>query len=30
VLRNSFEGAFVDAEDKTLWIEELDTVFAAS
>ena len=29
VLRNSFEGAFVDDEDKNLWIEELDTVFAA-
>jgi adenosine deaminase len=30
VLRNSFEGAFVNEEDKALWIEELDSVFAAS
>ena len=30
VLRNSFEAAFVDDEDKALWIEELDSVFAAS
>jgi adenosine deaminase len=30
ILRNSFEGSFVDEEDKTLWIEELDSVFAAS
>ena len=29
VLRNSFEGSFVDDEDKALWIEELDSVFAA-
>jgi adenosine deaminase len=29
VLRNSIEGAFVDDEDKALWIEELDTVFLA-
>jgi len=29
MLRNSFEGSFVDDEDKTLWIEELDAVFAA-
>ena len=30
VLRNSIEAAFVDDEDKALWIEELDSVFAAS
>jgi adenosine deaminase len=30
MLRNSFEGSFVDDEDKALWIEELDSVFAAS
>jgi len=30
VLRNSFEASFVDEEDKALWIEELDSVFAAS
>jgi adenosine deaminase len=29
VLRNSIEGAFVDDEDKALWIGELDTVFMA-
>lgn len=29
LLRNSFEAAFVDEEDKALWIEELDSVFAA-
>ena len=29
MLRNSFEGSFVDDEDKGLWIEELDSVFAA-
>jgi adenosine deaminase len=30
LLRNSFEGSFVDDEDKALWIEELDSVFAAN
>jgi adenine deaminase len=30
MLRNSIEGSFVDDEDKGLWIEELDSVFAAS
>jgi adenosine deaminase len=30
MLRNSFEGSFVDEEDKALWIEELDSVFAAN
>jgi adenosine deaminase len=30
MLRNSIEGSFVDAEDKALWVEELDTVFAAA
>ena len=30
MLRNSFEGSFVDDEDKGLWIEELDSVFAAN
>ena len=30
MLRNSFEAAFVDEEDKALWMEELDTVFAAN
>jgi adenosine deaminase len=30
VLRNSFEGSFVDDEDKALWIAELDSVFAAN
>jgi len=30
MLRNSFEAAFVDAEDKALWAEELDSVFAAN
>jgi len=30
LLRNSFEASFVDDEDKALWIEELDSVFAAS
>ena len=30
MLRNSFEGSFVDDEDKALWIEELDSVFAAN
>jgi adenosine deaminase len=30
VLRNSFEASFVDDEDKALWIEELDSVFAAN
>ena len=29
MLRNSFEGSFVDEEDRMLWIEELDAVFAA-
>ena len=29
MLRNSFEGSFVDDEDKALWVEELDSVFAA-
>jgi adenosine deaminase len=29
MLRNSIEGAFVHDEDKGLWIEELDSVFAA-
>ena len=30
MLRNSFDGSFVDDEDKALWIEELDSVFAAN
>jgi adenine deaminase len=30
MLRNSLEGSFVDDEDKGLWIEELDSVFAAN
>jgi adenosine deaminase len=30
VLRNSFEGSFVDDEDRALWIAELDSVFAAN
>ena len=30
LLRNSFEAAFVDEEDKGLWAEELDSVFAAN
>ena len=30
MLRNSIEGSFVDDDDKGLWIEELDSVFAAS
>ncbi len=30
MLRNSFEGSFVEDEDKGLWIEELDSVFAAN
>ena len=30
MLRNSFEASFVDDEDKGLWIEELDSVFAAN
>jgi adenosine deaminase len=30
LLRNGFEAAFVDDEDKTLWIEELDTMFASA
>ncbi len=30
LLRNSFEASFVDDEDKALWIEELDSVFAAN
>jgi adenosine deaminase len=30
MMRNSFEGAFVDDEDKALWIEELDSVFAVN
>ena len=30
MLRNSFEGSFVDDEDKVLWIGELDSVFAAN
>jgi adenosine deaminase len=29
LLRNSLEAAFVDDEDKALWTEELDSVFAA-
>jgi len=29
LLRNSLEASFVDDEDKSLWFEELDTVFAA-
>ena len=29
MLRNSIEGSFVDDEDKGLWLEELDSVFAA-
>jgi adenosine deaminase len=29
VLRNSIEGAFVDDEDKALWIGELDAVFTS-
>jgi len=29
MLRNSIEGSFVDDDDKGLWIEELDSVFAA-
>ena len=28
ILRNGFEGAFVDSDDRRLWIGELDTVFA--
>jgi adenosine deaminase len=30
LLRNSFDASFVDDEDKGLWIEELDSVFAAN
>ncbi len=30
MLRNSIEAAFVDDEDKMLWIEELDSVFAVN
>ena len=30
LLRNSFEGSFVEAEDKALWIDQLDAVFAAN
>jgi len=30
LLRNSFEAAFVDDEDRALWREELDSVFAAN
>jgi len=30
LLRNSFEAAFVDDEDRALWTEELDSVFAAN
>ena len=30
LLRNSLEASFVDDEDKGLWIEELETVFAAN
>ena len=30
MLRNSLEGSFVHDEDKGLWIEELDSVFAAN
>src|SRR6201999_1778447 len=30
MLRNSLEGSFVDEEDKVLWVEELDSVFAAN
>jgi adenosine deaminase len=29
MLRNSIEGSFVDDDDKGLWLEELDSVFAA-
>ena len=29
MLRNSIEGSFVDEDDKGLWVEELDSVFAA-
>jgi adenosine deaminase len=29
LLRNSFEGAFVDAHDRARWIEQLDAAFAA-
>lgn len=29
LLRNSFDASFVDEEDQGLWIEELDSVFAA-
>jgi adenine deaminase len=30
MLRNSVEASFVDEEDQALWIEELDSVFAAN
>jgi len=30
LLRNSFEGSFVEDEDKALWIDQLDAVFAAN
>jgi len=30
LLRNSIDAAFVDDEDKALWTEELDSVFAAN
>ena len=30
LLRNSLEASFVDDEDKALWVEELETVFAAN
>ena len=30
LLRNSFDASFVDDEDKALWTEELDSVFAAN
>jgi adenosine deaminase len=30
MLRNSLEASFVDDEDKTLWIEELDSIFAVN
>ena len=29
MLRNSIDGSFVDEDDKGLWLEELDSVFAA-
>ena len=30
LLRNSFDAAFVEDEDRALWTEELDSVFAAN